>query len=349
MSDNEDKQPLNSRKPKQRRDAKPLEADQDLGDAVNESRKQAKGSPIEQLQALLDKAGLHLKFSKGYLFDVNVEQFEAKMLDGVSIEPHAWTSCRRVVTEVSHTVELGQGATAVLPLGVTVVLGKSGSGKTRLTFNRMLGERLRAHGTDMRYYRVFEPQGGVALDEDRFGVFAREFDFEAAFAQQLADDLLSDETRVLIVDSLRYLFYSSSSGATGKGGVNMGLFADLTALDVVASRLGKAIVVVVNPLTDDPDAFSFYEEAAIGAVSGVLVCETPRVARLTTRLGDRAFRALKLVSDPLSNQSIQDIATKAYDQYRVDILTGADDDLTIAIQAGTDSNLGGSLFDFQNE
>lgn len=117
--------------------------------------------------------------------------------------------------------------------------------------------------------------------------------FEVDVANNIANFMISDDYNVLIVDSLRYLFYGTG-GATGKGGVNMTLFADISYLDVVANLSGKSLVLIVNPLTDDDASYKSIIEAAKGSVSALIDVQSPTSIRYTSRYADRDWRAITL-------------------------------------------------------
>lgn len=186
-----------------------------------------------------------------------------------------------------------------LPMGLTAVFGRSGAGKTRLVFDRLFMACATNDPGSVAYMRVFEPSDperdrrAIDLLGPAGAAAILEFDFEFEVAVNLARALLDPKVEVIIVDSLRYLFYESSGGATGKGGVNMGLFMSLTHLDKVARSCGKRLVVVINPMTDDDIAFNFYVEAAVGAAAAVVVCDSPVTGRHTQRYGSsRDFGSL---------------------------------------------------------
>jgi hypothetical protein len=63
----------------------------------------------------------------------------------------------------------------------------------------------------------------------------------------------------------------------------MGLFMMLTHLDLVATKLRRRVVVVINPMSDDETAFASYLEAAAGAVSAVVHMRAFDSAEMTSR------------------------------------------------------------------
>jgi len=206
-----------------------------------------------------------------------------------------------VATDLEIPVDLAQkGSTLKLPPGVTMIIGRSGSGKTALALSRM-----NALNDNTIYARFGEPLdrrfalelATVGADE---GLFLHQH--EAKLAEQIARFLFADDLSVMIIDSLRYLVYAGG-GATGKGGVNMSLFADISFLDVVAARRGKSLVIIINPLTDDDAAYKNIVEAAVGSVAALIDVESPNRIKYTSRFNaDRSFRTFSLPDlDSISN------------------------------------------------
>lgn len=189
-----------------------------------------------------------------------------------------------------------------LPPGVTIVLGRAGTGKSALTLGRMtLGEG----NEHVCYIRHGEPVDPFFLaaspivapsttDEAANGVYLSLT--EPWLAHKLSQLLLDGPAagiEVVIIDSLRYLVFGAS-GATGKGGVNLSLFTDLSALDVAAAAAGLAVVVVVNPMTDDPAGYEFMREAAVGSVAAVIDMKSPTEFSMTSRYTERRWRTYNL-------------------------------------------------------
>lgn len=248
-------------------------------------------SAAAKLLKRTEQVKLALAFDKTYEF-TEIRDDGVSLSSSVPVIPHSWisedyikevTPLRRPLVR-SFPLAVGSRKLCVdLPLGVTVLLGKAGKGKTRLAFDHLFLTTQANQDAVPFYFQLFEPG-----DEDKVLKFAKDEncdipDFEVSFASRLAEVLTDRDRELVIVDSLRYLFYSSSGGATGKGGVNMSLFMDLTHLDRVVRRLEKRVVLVVNPMSDDDAAFNYYIEAAVGAAAGVIVMDSPTVARLSHR------------------------------------------------------------------
>lgn len=192
----------------------------------------------------------------------------------------------------AYKLTMNGSRTIELPVGVTLLLGRSGSGKTRLAFEHIFCSNKDSGA--VTYVKAFEPGDDVAMATVG-GSAIRIPALEIDLALDVMQFVVSAQTELLIIDSLRYLFYSSSGGGTGKGGVNMGLFMTLTHLDKVATDAGKRIIVVVNPLSDDEAAFSAYVEAGVGAVSGMIVMQDYQTAEQSSRYHQtRSFTQVKL-------------------------------------------------------
>lgn len=253
--------------------------------------------PLVGNAALVERLGTvaaALKF--GTVYEFTRVGAAPKLNPAKAIIPHSWASesvlsnpklkAARAATPLVKTFPLTDRAeskyTVDLPIGVTVLLGKSGKGKTRFAFDHLFTSA-QSRGEKPLYIKMHEPG-----DEEKMIAVAKDGnlsipEFELFLANTLGQALFDHSHDFIVIDSLRYLFYSSSGGATGKGGVNMSLFMDLTHLDVLATRLRQRLVVVINPMTDDDAAFDFYVEAAVGAVAGVIVMSSSTSARSTTR------------------------------------------------------------------
>lgn len=189
--------------------------------------------------------------------------------------------------EVHLNSDRGKSAKLRMAAGVHVVLGPASSGKTALT--RAI-EASQPRVSERLVY--LEPPEISTLRSNQIVLAS-----EADLARALAMALVRRSTQLILVDSYRAFFYAPSTGGTGAGGVNMGLFANMTMLDIVARAIGKIVIVVVNPLTNDADKLSFYAEAVEGSVEGVIiplgVDPTTKALRFTTKsrtIGGRVDR-----------------------------------------------------------
>lgn len=247
-------------------------------------------SDLDVLTRRRSQVQLALKLSKVYEFAISGDNIA--LFPDRYIANHSWSDVANRFAQPNYVVEFGPRSSIDLPLGVTVVIGKSSTGKTTFVLNYLAAAIHAKKAGAVHYIKAFEPGSDIDLAKLSYTSVPT---FEVELASTIAHQLTSDSTDVIIVDSLRYLFYSSSGGATGKGGVNMGLFMDLTFLDNLARRYGKRIVVLVNPMTNDDDSLDFYVEAAVGAVSGVAKLISPGNIKFTNRDSDsREFIDLKL-------------------------------------------------------
>lgn len=191
-------------------------------------------------------------------------------------------------------LDLGKSKKLMLKPGVGVVLGKSGTGKTLLT--RYVLEAL--NQKDVAYISFREPTEGSIVREA---------------TAYLA--MLNALEPVIVFDSIRsILFASDTKGATGKGGIHMGIFQILTVWDLMARALGKHVIFVFNPLSNDEEALELYKEALIGSVSMVITTSEPGSFDVSSRFSKtRDFKKLTYEL-PSSGQAMQqaqnDLASK---------------------------------------
>lgn len=165
---------------------------------------------------------------------------------------------------VAVTINLGNGQSLSLDSGAGVVLGKPDSGKS------LLANTMRQQNADLvSVIRFREPEADSLLSE-------------RAFVERLYEALYKSEARVVFVDSLRTTFYTTS-GPTGKGGVNMAIFSLLTAYDILARRCGKVLLFALNPMSTDDVAIDYYLEASRGSVSHTISATSPKLFKISSR------------------------------------------------------------------
>lgn len=182
------------------------------------------------------------------------------------------------------TLNLGAEIETLLGAGAGIILGQPDSGKTLLIDS--MAARNPGQVVTIRYR---EPEPDSLL-------------YEHQLVEQLISALQSSAS-VIAIDSLRTTFYSSS-GTTGKGGVNMGIFELVTAYDIIAKAYGKVILFALNPTTTDNDAIEFYLSAARGSVAHTIHTTAPKVFKLSSRTAKtRGFSSHKY--EPLSKQERQ--------------------------------------------
>lgn len=161
-------------------------------------------------------------------------------------------------------VNLGGGNKVKLGAGAAVVLGKPDSGKS------LLANTMAALNPELvTVIRFREPEADSLASE-------------RALVTVLYKALYESSAQVIFLDSLRTTFYTTS-GPTGKGGVNMAIFALLTAYDILARRAGKVIMFALNPMSTDDVAIDYYLEASRGSVSHTLSATAPKSFRISSR------------------------------------------------------------------
>lgn len=233
---------------------------------------------------------LAIKLSRVYEFDVSDEGPTLSSAKVGADTSYLATKHAQLV-DVTNEIILAPRFKLQLPPGVTIIIGRSGSGKTKLAL-----ERMTALNENVIYARHGEPLDqrfvkSLMNEPEKSGIMLLPFEVDVANA--IAGFLFQDGSDVMIVDSLRYLFYAGG-GATGKGGVNMTLFADISYLDVVANQRGKSLVVIINPLTDDDASYKSIIEAAKGSVSALIDVTSVTNIRYTSRYEERDFRSISL-------------------------------------------------------
>jgi len=164
----------------------------------------------------------------------------------------------------THELLLG-GSKITLASGAGCVLGKPNKGKTLLS-----NTLIRRNPDYVDLIRFREPEDD-ALTSER------------ALVNRMLGFFASDK-KVCFVDSVRTIFYRSG-GATGKGGVNMGLFEILTEYDILARHAGKVILFALNPMTNDDAQVDFYLDAVIGSVTHAVHANDPLRFRINSRQG----------------------------------------------------------------
>lgn len=146
--------------------------------------------------------------------------------------------------------------------GMFVILGGTGSGKSTLVqelMNENQGEKKLVIHAEPLSHPAIDPQ----YDKDPVYTSAAEY-----LLAEFAKFLFSDED-ILFIDSFREFNYMSGGG-TGKGGTNMGLFAELTKLSNLAAQFGKHVIGVHNPLAVDPEIERFLLSNMESSMPGVI-------------------------------------------------------------------------------
>lgn len=142
-----------------------------------------------------------------------------------------------------------------LPIGVIPVFGRTGSGKSE--FINFLSREL-----NVDIVRFYEPELPVLLNPHEVIRMIEAF-------------LVDESSSVFLLDSLRFwIFRDQSKSSALKGGMNSGLFIDVTALSAVAAYYGKTIVCVINPMSDDDVVIATMAHNLEGSCAGVIQART---------------------------------------------------------------------------
>lgn len=255
-------------------------------------------------QQFLDNTDMLIALKYSYPFKLKGAS-NPELIPDVPPTDISYLADKFTVAPVSNGVRflMGTGRELTLPYGVTAIMGKSGTGKTRLAYHTIH----RLNSDRGLYLSIDELEGALELIHPNSVAEAS----ETSMVGNLADALFDSKTDYVIVDSLRYLFYDTTGGAAGKGGVNMSLFMKLTRIANVAAKRSKALIFIINPMTDDDAAFSFYKEAAMGAVNAVITLSSPTKAEITSRIAEtRQWTDLR-VPKTVSNEEILEATIKA--------------------------------------
>lgn len=164
----------------------------------------------------------------------------------------------RAITWPNHSTELPKGTMPLYP-GLGVIYGASGSGKTQLL--NYVYRDLTAKQVGVRRIMFNEPD--LLVSERSAAIVS-----EVSLLQEVADFIVSDDD-ILFIDSIRTFIYSSTGGATGKGGVDMQMYTRLTELSILSQLVGKSINVVFNPISADEMVVKNIKEAVKGSVESL--------------------------------------------------------------------------------
>jgi len=189
----------------------------------------------------------------------------------------------------SAKITLGD-RTLSLESDLLVVLGLTGSGKS--TLGKDIASQLGESITLLNFVETVDPgeimitDPNVLLDKIR---------------TWLMDD---DGPMVMEVDSFRYFVYINNTKAnTGKGGINMGLFTDLTSLQYIAQQRGKVLIITLNPGELEEEA---YESLANNLAAGITTIsfeyrddylngfKGQRIIKISDRAGNRDWQTATL-------------------------------------------------------
>lgn len=175
------------------------------------------------------------------------------------------------------------------PVGLSILDGPAMSMKT------LLGEYACNYATQQKFkskhLHFGEPGMAYILSEEGDVVkLTPAITQEEVFLRQLSTALLTAKYEIIYIDSLkRYVYRSSGSAGTGKGGLNMGLFDSLTSLSIVCLCLNQRVTAILNPLVSsssdlgnsDESFFSVYGEALKSSVQTTMLIRNQKISYST--------------------------------------------------------------------
>lgn len=262
-------------------------------------------SPNDKVITEESKARLHvaravpplaIKLKNLYEFNVSDDERTASLIGDRPIVENSFLATKHHLSyDVGNEVRLTKNQTIHLPPGITGVLGRSGAGKSKLALGAI--NALNPRCAYVRYGEPLDKFFVALMDMDPAEARAELLFFEADLAARIASFLFNDTEDVLLIDSLRYWVFASG-GSTGKGGVNMSMFTELSFLDIVANLRGKSIVALINPLADDDVGYKFMLDVAKGSFSAVIDVQSPVSVRFSSRYDDRDYMSFRLPETP---------------------------------------------------
>lgn len=135
--------------------------------------------------------------------------------------------------------------------GLTVIYGPSNSGKTSLLnfLHKNCG------GVKIQFH---EPERESLMSP-------------GSLIRSIEDFLFSSDKHLLLIDSLRFFVYNSDSKAAAvSGGISASLFTELTNLSLIASKLKKKIVVIVNFLSQSDKNLDVIANSLLGSTAAIM-------------------------------------------------------------------------------
>lgn len=216
------------------------------------------------------------------------------------------------LTWAGYDVAIPKGTFPIYP-GLGVIYGASGAGKTQLL--DFVYQALKESNIGAQKIMFNEPD---LLVTSKSAAIVSEDELLYKVAEFIASD---DE--ILFIDSIRTFIFSSSGGATGKGGIDMTLYTKLTELSILAQRLGKSINVVFNPISADEAVVKNIKEAVKGSVESIYFIESDKGTLHIESRNHAAKRELVTVPfDPKRLFSREEKKSKEVFEFRQEITQG---------------------------
>lgn len=165
----------------------------------------------------------------------------------------------------SNKAKVGE-TTFDIPSGVVCIAGESSAGKT--TFARAIIEE----NKNFELVNFYEADH-VSLSDTHL-------------LRSKIIDVLPNQN--LIIDSARFFLFSESS-STGAGGVNNSFFLQVSALSAILSRIGRTIILIVNPNNLGATNIESFKNALDASFAGVFWLESNHSITLTSRYKNQRY------------------------------------------------------------
>lgn len=164
----------------------------------------------------------------------------------------AWPEEPATAKARSHQISLpftvmGLSEPPMLPPGLTVITGSTGSGKS--SFVRALQDAM-AGQVDVRRLLVVEPHD----DGDEILSVPSYTNADSALVAAVIGEYSTSAKRIpclYVLDSLRAPLFETS-GSAGSKGISMPFFAQITRVSNCLAKAGISIIATINPMDDDP-------------------------------------------------------------------------------------------------
>lgn len=199
-----------------------------------------------------------------------------------------------------------------LPLGINIITGATGAGKSELA---------RALTTAMPLERVLavEPHDtGAELSSIKY--FSSS-DSALAYTVRKA---YADPMSMVLIDSLRSALFETD-GAAGAKGIIMPFFTQITRVSSALARSGITVLATINPMDEDADyVAAFMSKLAASVPSLIQVSGVQRFGKDLTFSGTYQDRPLRKQQQFVWSTTTRDRAESAQSQVTEIVFTPAD-------------------------